>query len=175
MSRIAIVAGEISGDRLGAGLIHAVNARHPEIRFAGIAGPLMQAAGAEDVEAGRERGDSLGVVDDVGEPADVERALGELTDEEYRHGDAGEDEDRAPPRRGPEDDREVEAGAARLPPRREVADGRRDAAAEREPDVELEDALADEPRIRADEQRDAEPKAEERDERGEGEHCSEYR
>lgn len=47
MPRIAIVAGEISGDRLGAGLIRAVHARHPEIRFAGIAGPLMQAAGAE--------------------------------------------------------------------------------------------------------------------------------
>jgi lipid-A-disaccharide synthase len=47
MPRIAIVAGEVSGDRLGAGLIRAVHARHPEIRFAGIAGPLMQAAGAE--------------------------------------------------------------------------------------------------------------------------------
>ena len=47
MPRIAIVAGEVSGDRLGAGLIRAVHARHPDIRFAGIAGPLMQAAGAE--------------------------------------------------------------------------------------------------------------------------------
>jgi lipid-A-disaccharide synthase len=47
MPRIAIVAGEVSGDRLGAGLIRAVLARRPEIRFAGIAGPLMQAAGAE--------------------------------------------------------------------------------------------------------------------------------
>jgi lipid-A-disaccharide synthase len=47
MPRIAIVAGEVSGDRLGAGLIRAVHARRPEIRFAGIAGPLMQAAGAE--------------------------------------------------------------------------------------------------------------------------------
>ena len=47
MPRIAIVAGEVSGDRLGAGLIRAVHARHPEIRFVGIAGPLMQAAGAE--------------------------------------------------------------------------------------------------------------------------------
>lgn len=47
MARIAIVAGEVSGDRLGAGLIRAVHARHPDIHFAGIAGPLMQAAGAE--------------------------------------------------------------------------------------------------------------------------------
>lgn len=47
MPRIVIVAGEVSGDRLGAGLIRAVHARHPGIRFAGIAGPLMRAAGAE--------------------------------------------------------------------------------------------------------------------------------
>ncbi|MBL8197362.1 MAG: lipid-A-disaccharide synthase [Chromatiales bacterium] len=47
MPRIAIVAGELSGDRLGAGLIRAVHARHSDIRFAGIAGPLMQAVGAE--------------------------------------------------------------------------------------------------------------------------------
>ncbi|MDH5256291.1 MAG: lipid-A-disaccharide synthase, partial [Gammaproteobacteria bacterium] len=45
MPRIAIVAGEISGDRLGAGLIAAVRARRPEVEFAGIAGPAMQAAG----------------------------------------------------------------------------------------------------------------------------------
>lgn len=47
MPRIAIVAGEISGDRLGAGLISAVRARRPDVRFAGIAGPAMQAAGCE--------------------------------------------------------------------------------------------------------------------------------
>jgi lipid-A-disaccharide synthase len=47
MPRIAIVAGEVSGDRLGAGLIRAVLARRPDIRFSGIAGPLMQAAGAK--------------------------------------------------------------------------------------------------------------------------------
>jgi lipid-A-disaccharide synthase len=47
MARIVIVAGEVSGDRLGAGLIRAVHARHPDIHFSGIAGPLMQAAGAE--------------------------------------------------------------------------------------------------------------------------------
>jgi len=44
---IGIVAGEASGDALAATLIAAVRERHPNIRFAGIAGPKMQAAGCE--------------------------------------------------------------------------------------------------------------------------------
>jgi lipid-A-disaccharide synthase len=44
---IGIVAGEASGDALAATLIHAVLARMPQVRFAGIAGPKMQAAGCE--------------------------------------------------------------------------------------------------------------------------------
>ena len=44
---IGIVAGEASGDALAATLIHAVRARLPQVRFAGIAGPKMQAAGCE--------------------------------------------------------------------------------------------------------------------------------
>jgi lipid-A-disaccharide synthase len=44
---IGIVAGEASGDALGATLIAAVRARLPDARFVGIAGPRMQAAGAE--------------------------------------------------------------------------------------------------------------------------------
>ncbi len=44
---IGIVAGETSGDALGALVIEAVRARLPDARFVGIAGPRMQAAGCE--------------------------------------------------------------------------------------------------------------------------------
>ncbi|MGH8493454.1 MAG: lipid-A-disaccharide synthase [Moraxellaceae bacterium] len=43
--RIGIVAGEISGDTLGAGLIRELRARHPDAEFFGICGPQMQEAG----------------------------------------------------------------------------------------------------------------------------------
>jgi lipid-A-disaccharide synthase len=46
LKRVAIVAGEASGDMLGAALIRALRARIPDIAFEGIAGPRMIAEGA---------------------------------------------------------------------------------------------------------------------------------
>ena len=48
--RIAIIAGEASGDFLGAGLIQSIKKKFPDAHFEGIAGPLMITAGCSVIE-----------------------------------------------------------------------------------------------------------------------------
>jgi lipid-A-disaccharide synthase len=60
--RVGILAGESSGDILGAGLMSALLKQHPEITFEGIGGPLMTAQGLES-QVPMERLSVMGLID----------------------------------------------------------------------------------------------------------------
>ena len=49
LCRVALIAGEASGDQLGASLIAALRGRHPGVEFIGMTGPRMRAAGCQSL------------------------------------------------------------------------------------------------------------------------------
>lgn len=77
--KIGVVAGEASGDLLGAGLIRALRERDPKATFEGVAGPAMLAAGCEQWESS----ESLAVMGLVEPLAHIPRLL-RLRRELYR-------------------------------------------------------------------------------------------
>jgi lipid-A-disaccharide synthase len=74
---LGIVAGEASGDRLGAGLMAAVRRRRGDVRFIGVGGELMRAEGLECV-AGMDRLAVNGFIEPVKRLPDLVGILREL-------------------------------------------------------------------------------------------------
>lgn len=74
---LGILAGEASGDSLGAGLMAALKRRYPRARFVGIGGPQMLALGLEPL-APMERLQVNGLVDPIRRLPDLIRLIRQL-------------------------------------------------------------------------------------------------
>jgi lipid-A-disaccharide synthase len=76
--RIGILAGESSGDILGAGLMQALRRLRPEIEFTGIGGPLMQAQGLQS-RVPMERLSVMGLIEPLRRLPELLRIRGAIT------------------------------------------------------------------------------------------------
>lgn len=74
---IGLVAGEASGDILGASLMRALKAVHPHLQFIGVGGPLMQAEGLTSLFP-LDRLAVMGIVDVVKQLPDLLKAKREV-------------------------------------------------------------------------------------------------
>ncbi len=73
----ALIAGEASGDLLGAAVIPALRARFPQARFTGVTGPRMRAAGCESL-ASIDRLSVMGIAEVLPKLPDLFRLRAEL-------------------------------------------------------------------------------------------------
>lgn len=80
IKRVALVAGEASGDQIGADLIRALRERHPGVEIFGMAGPRMREAGCYAI-AGTEELAVMGLVEVLRHYPRLRRLRGRLIEQ----------------------------------------------------------------------------------------------